>query len=132
MADEVEVEEQEGPKTIELWNFCNGAAAVYFQELLAKVMANIQDEQTPALATRSFTLKFEFKAKEDRTQVFTKVLPSLSVPSIMPESSQMFIGKDSNDVLIAVPEDPRQMKIFAASKPAPVKAPITFGVPAAK
>lgn len=117
-------EEMEAPITINIGNICHGKVPDAFDSELRKLLANIYDLETPAETTRRMILTFDIKPKEDRVQLMT----SFEIKSVLaPQDkkfSLMFVGRDKENTLYALNEDPRQMNIFAPLKPQEVRAPL--------
>jgi hypothetical protein len=117
-------EEFEAPITINIGNICHGKVLDAFEMEMRKVLANIYDLDTPAIATRSIILRFDIKPKDDRVELLT----SFDIKSVLaPQDkkfSHMFVGRDKENNLYALNEDPRQMNIFTPARPVEVRAPL--------
>lgn len=118
--------EEDAPLTINIGNICEGAALEAFDASLAKIIANIMDQNTEAKAKREMRLVISFHPKDDRTQINCQFDCSEKLAGMIPATSKLFIGKDAEGGLHALTEDPRQMHIFTPPKPKEVPAPIEF------
>lgn len=135
MADEPhqpEHEKFEAPIEINFGNVCEGAMIEAFEIELKKVLANIADIATPALAKRTINLKVEFAPKEDRVQIMTAFSCNSKLAQLVPSVSRVFMAKDDQGNLYALKEDPRQMHIFSPPKIKEAPQPIQFRPAAGK
>ena len=116
--------DQEGPEqaTINIGNISDGEAMNAFDLYLHKVMENIADLSTIATATRSITLRFDFKPESDRCTVHVEMHCSTKTAPIEKHVSKMFMGRTQEGALVALDEDPRQLTFWTA--PAPKETPV--------
>lgn len=103
-----------------------GAMMEGFGIELQKALANIQDINTPATATRSVTLKLILKPHSDRVVVETEFKCSSQLADIETHKSKLYLGNTDAGSPIAFDADPRQMVMFTAPKPKEVPQPIAF------
>jgi hypothetical protein len=96
---------------VSLSNLCGGAIEEVFQREFASVLANIADVNTNAEAKRKITLEFTIKPFEDRSggQV-TFACKSKTVPVEEVKGTVFFQRRGL--VMIAVPHDPKQQRLF--------------------
>lgn len=116
----------EAPITINIGNICDGAAVDAFEMKLRECLENICDLNTPATAPRIVTLKVKLKPREDRVQIDAEFTCSTSMPSFVPKTSRLFIGKDEEGNLYGLSEDPRQLTFFTPPKPREAPPVVTF------
>ena len=104
----------------------DGAMTEGFGIELQKALANIQDINTPATATRTVELKLILKPHSDRTVVETEFKCSCKLAPIETHKSKLFVGVTEGGAPIAFNADPRQMVLFTPAKPKEVPRPIEF------
>ena len=116
--------DQEGPEqaTINIGNINDGEALNVFDLELRRVMQNIEDLSTVATATRSITLRFDFKPESDRCTIHTELHCGSKLAPIEKHVSKIFLGRTQEGALIALDEDPRQLTFWTA--PAPKEVPV--------
>jgi hypothetical protein len=116
--------DEEGPEqaTINIGNISDGEAMNAFDLYLHKIMENIADLSTIATATRSITLRFDFKPESDRCTVHVEMHCSTKTAPIEKHVSKMFMGRTQEGALVALDEDPRQLTFWTA--PAPKEVPV--------
>jgi hypothetical protein len=119
-------DEQHEPIPINIGNICDGALVEAFEVELAKVIANVMDQNTEAKKRRSITMTVDFHPKDDRTQINVEFTISTKTAGLIPSTSRIFIARDGEGGLHAIDEDPRQMHIFTPAKPVEAPAPIIF------
>jgi hypothetical protein len=102
--------------TINIGNINEGAAIDAFDLELRKVLENIADLSTVATATRSITLKIDFKPESDRCKVHTEFSISTKVAGIEKHVSKLFVAKTDEGALVALDADPRQMPLWESPK----------------
>ena len=117
---------QAGPQvdgvTINIGNINEGAAIDAFDLELRKVLENIADLSTVATATRSITLKVDFKPESDRCKVHTEFSISAKLAGIEKHVSKIFVAKTDEGALVALDADPRQMPLWTT--PAKAQPPV--------
>ncbi|MDR3741625.1 MAG: hypothetical protein P4L40_21610 [Terracidiphilus sp.] len=102
--------------TINIGNINEGAAIDAFDLELRKVLENIADLSTVATATRSITLKINFKPESDRCKVHTEFSISTKLAGIEKHVSKLFVAKTDEGALVALDADPRQMPLWESLK----------------
>lgn len=100
------------PVTINIGNISDGAMVEAFEVELARVLENIMDPNTPAMAKREINLRLILKPKDDRIQINTQFTVQTKLASLMPATSRMFVAKDKDGGLHALTDDPRQLSFF--------------------
>jgi hypothetical protein len=114
--------------TINIGNINEGAAIDAFDLELRKVLENIADLSTVATATRSITLRVDFKPESDRCKVHTEFTIATKLAGIEKNISKIFVAKTDEGALVALDADPRQMPLW--SLPAKAQPPvIQFATP---
>lgn len=101
---------------INIGNINDGAVFDMFEREMARVWDNICDLSTPATATRSLTIKVEFKPHSDRCVIETEVASGCKLATIEKHKSKVFLGQTEDKALIAFASDPRQMPLWSTSK----------------
>lgn len=102
--------------TINIGNINEGAAIDAFDLELRKVLENIADLSTVATATRSITIRIDFKPESDRCKVHTELSVKTSLAAIEKHSSKLFVAKTEDNALVALDADPRQMPLWESPK----------------
>lgn len=106
--------EQE-PEDVSLSNLCGGAIEEVFQKEFAAVLANIADVNTNAEAKRKITLEFTIKPFEDRSGAHVSfACKSKTVPTEEVKGT-VFLQRRGL-VMVAIPHDPKQLRIFPDGK----------------
>jgi hypothetical protein len=126
MAKDMDDQGIEAPITINIGNICDGAAVDAFEKKLAECLANICDLNTPATASRTVVLKVKLKPREDRVQINAEFTCSTTLPSFVPKTSRLFVGRDDEGNLYGLTEDPRQIKLFQPPKPRELPPVVSF------
>ncbi|MCR5725413.1 MAG: hypothetical protein K6G80_10045 [Treponema sp.] len=93
---------------VDLSNLSGGAANDYFADAMKKVLANIEDINTPAKAVRGITLTLKIKPSEDRLTAETEINVSTKLAAVKPHSKSMFFSRDENGELGAFEENVKQ------------------------
>jgi hypothetical protein len=122
------VEEQQEAQAISISNVCEGAMVKAFENSLRKCLANIMDPNTEATRKREIKLVLSLHPKEDRVQINCEFDCTEKLASMIPATSRIYVGKDSEGTLYALTEDPRQMNIFTPPAPRKLPEPIQFAV----
>jgi hypothetical protein len=112
----MEQDPQLEPASINIGNINEGAAIDAFDLELRKVLENIADLSTVATATRSITLKVDFKPESDRCKVHTEFSISAKLAGIEKHVSKIYVAKSDDGALVALDADPRQMPLWATPK----------------
>jgi len=102
--------------TVNIGNINEGAAVDAFDLELRKILENIADLSTVATATRSITLRVDFKPESDRCKVHTEFVVSTKLAGIEKHKSQIYVGRSTEGALIAFDADPRQMPLWEAPR----------------
>jgi hypothetical protein len=76
-----------------LETIAEGVAPELFAHELAKIAANICDENTPADTERSITLKFTFTPDDAREECKVKVEATSKLAGVKPFSKTVWVGK---------------------------------------
>lgn len=98
---------------VSLSNLCGGAVEEVFQREWAAVLANIADVNTNPEAKRKLTLEFTVKPFEDRSGAqVTFACKSKTVP-VEEVKGTVFLQRRGL-VMVAVPHDPQQIRMFDA------------------
>lgn len=108
--------------TINIGNINEGAAIDAFDFELRKVLENIADLSTVATATRTITLKVDFKPESDRCKVHTEFSIVSKLAGIEKHMSKIYVAKTDQGALVALDADPRQMPLW--STPAKAQPPV--------
>lgn len=96
---------------VSLSNLCGGAIEEVFQKEFASVLANIADVNTDPEAKRKITLEFTVSPFEDRSGAqVTFSCKSKTVP-VQAVKGTVFLQRKGL-VMIAVPHDPQQIRLF--------------------
>ena len=96
---------------VSLSNLCGGAIEEVFQKEFASVLANIADVNTSAEAKRKITLEFTIHPFEDRSGAqVTFACKSRTVPT-QEVKGTVFLQRRGL-VMVAVPHDPKQIRMF--------------------
>ena len=103
---------------INIGNINEGATIDAFDLELRKVLENIADLSTVATATRTITLKVEFKPESDRCKVHTEFQIKTSLAPIEKHVSKIFVAKTDEGALVALDADPRQMPLWESPRKA--------------
>jgi hypothetical protein len=99
------------PENVSLGNLCGGAIEEVFQKEWASVLANIADVNTKAEAKRKISLEFTIKPFEDRSGAqVTFTCKSRTVPTEEVKGT-VFLQRRGL-VMVAVPHDPQQTRLF--------------------
>ena len=107
-------------ETVTLSNLCGGAVEEVFQREWAQVLANIGDVNTNPEAKRKLTLEFTVKPFEDRSGAqVTFACKSKTVP-VEEVKGTIFLQRQGL-AMVAVPHDPKQIRLFEPQKPPEVK-----------
>lgn len=103
-------------ETVSLSNICGGAIEEVFQKEFATVLANIGDVNTDPEAKRKITLELTVKPFKDRSgALVTFACKSKTVPVEAVEGT-VFLRRQGM-VLVAVPHDPQQIRMFDPKPP---------------
>ena len=95
-------------QVVTLTTLSGGAANDYFDDAMKKVLANIEDINTPAKAVRSIILTLKIKPSEDRLTAETEINVSTKLADVKPHSKSMFFSRDKNGDLRAFEENIKQ------------------------
>jgi hypothetical protein len=111
---------------INIGNINDGAIFEMFEREMQKVWENICDLATPATATRSLTIRVDFKPHSDRCVIETEVASGVKLATVEKHKSKVFLGKTEENSLIAFASDPRQLPLWHAPKPMEETPVISF------
>jgi hypothetical protein len=101
----------EEKEQVSLTNLCGGAVDEVFQREFAAVLANIADVNTNPEAKRKITLEFTIAPFEDRSGAqVTFACKSKTIP-VEAVKGTVFLQRKGL-VMIAVPHDPKQIRMF--------------------
>lgn len=101
----------EEKEQVTLSNLCAGAVEEVFQKTFAEVLANIADVNTDPEDERKVILEFKVKPFEDRSGAqVTFHCKSKTVP-VQAVKGMVFLQRKGL-VLVAVPHDPQQIRMF--------------------
>jgi hypothetical protein len=109
-------EPQQDVATINLGNINEGVALEAFQKGLEEVLANILDLTTVATATRSVTLRIEFKPESDRCKIHTEFAVKTQLAGMEKHVGKFFIARTTEGGLVGVDRDPRQLPLWESPK----------------
>ena len=102
---------------VSLSNLCGGAIEEVFQREFAAVLANIADVNTDPEAKRKISLEFTISPFEDRSGAqVTFACKSKTVP-VKAVKGSVFLQRRGL-VMVAVPHDPKQSRLFDAKSAA--------------
>ena len=93
-------------KRISLQNIQNGAIAELFGEVLRKVLANIEDENTVPNAERAITIKIAIKPDKTRRTGEIKVQASSTLAKVRPTESFVFFDRNDEGEFVALEDEP--------------------------
>lgn len=118
----------EAPITINIGNLCKGKIIDAFDIELGKIIANIQDIDTPAQAMRTLNLKVTFKPDGTRNKIDSEFTCESKLAQPHPQTDVFYVGKDKDSgLLYGLMYDPRQSSIvFEAPKPKEAPKPLEF------
>ncbi len=102
--------------SVNIGNINEGAAIDAFDLELRKVLENIADLSTVATATRTITLKVDFKPESDRCKVHTEFTIKTTLAGIEKHVSKIFVARTDEGALVALDADPRQMPLWESPK----------------
>jgi hypothetical protein len=109
----------DGPKTLKLDTICEGAAVELFENALGAVLANIDDVNADAKATRKIVLTVSMKpSDEDRRSAVMMVTCSTKLAGIKPVGNVVAIGRHEGK--LAAVEALSQTELF----PKPAGRPV--------
>lgn len=92
-----------------------GALAELFGAELDRILANIADPNTDAVAKRQITIVASFKPNKDRDIADVELKCNSKLAGIMTVSTRLFMGKQRGK-LVAVESDPKQSGLFDQEK----------------
>jgi hypothetical protein len=94
-----------------LETFRGGAVNELFQKLLVEVLANIDDPECPAEATRQITIAAKIKPSETRQSGTVHITGHANLAKAKGVVATIFMGRDQEGNYLATEYDPRQMTI---------------------
>lgn len=103
-------------KHVSLENLGEGAAAELFNLELARVLENIQDENTKPTTIRTVTLTLKIKPEEDRSFGQVAISAASKLAPINPHPSMFYFGRKANGKAVATEHNPRQAGLFASKE----------------
>jgi hypothetical protein len=116
----------EGPRTLKLDSICEGAAGELFENALEAVLANIDDANADAKATRRIVLTISFKpSDEDRRSALTAVSCVTKLAGVKPVGTVVAIGRHEGK--LAAVEMAPQEELFPKPTGRPVAVNDTPG-----
>lgn len=107
----------DGPVDLNIGNICGGAVPELFQHEVQKMLKNVSDVNTDPEYKRSITFKFTFKPAPDRKSAVVKLECTAKHAGVNSVAGSVFMSSAHGEVR-AYTEDPRQMNLFVAGKPA--------------
>lgn len=99
------------PNAISFDTIAGGAAAEKFQGELSKVLANIDDPNTPATKKRTITVKITFTPNKDRSEAVLLVDSNCTLVASEQCDTHVFLGRHKGN-LIAIEHNPNQLGLF--------------------
>ena len=99
-------------KHVSLETLGEGAAAELFNLELAKVLDNIQDENTKPTTIRTVTLTLKIKPEEDRSFAQAAISAVAKLAPVNPHPSIFYFGRKPNGKQVATEHNPRQAGLF--------------------
>lgn len=108
----------EDKQSVNLGNICGGAVEEVFQRELESVLTNIADINTNAEQKRKITLEFTLKPFEDRSGAQVEFACKSKTAAVSTVKGTMFLQRHGL-VMVAVPHDPKQQRLFSADDTAP-------------
>lgn len=106
-------------KEVTIENIADGVAPELFGHELAKVAANICDQNTKAKAKRQIVLTFTFEPDEEREETRVTVECKSKLATIKPYSKTAFIGKRNGKPTVYA-QDERQTDMFDEEQATPI------------
>jgi len=103
---------------LNLGSIARGAALELFEKCLNQVVQNIADTDTPAESGRAITITFKFKPEGDRRTIHVTTSAKTTLAGANDHASKVFLGKDTDNHVLAFDQDPRQDVLFEAPKQA--------------
>lgn len=103
-------------ETLNILNVCNGGVPEVFERELAGVLKNIADANTDPEAKRKISLEFIISPFKDRSGAQIEFRCASKVPGVDTVKGQVFF-KRAGAELIALPHDPRQIRMFQQPGP---------------
>lgn len=101
---------------VSLTNICGGAIEEVFQREFASILANIADVNTNPEGKRKITLEFTITPFEDRSGgTVTFACKSKMIPVEEVKGTVFFQRRGL--VMVAVPHDPKQQRLFEKEGP---------------
>lgn len=82
---------------VSLNNIAQGAVGELFEREMGKVLENIADASTPAVAPREITIKIKMVPKEDRTTMDVAISVSTKVAPSKPADTTLYLGLEERD-----------------------------------
>lgn len=98
-------------KTVTAETLGMGAALERINDGFQEVLANIQDPNTAAEATREIILKIKIKPKKDRSSCEYQIHMNTKLSGAKPVAGILFVGKQKGR-LTAFESDPDQVGLF--------------------
>jgi len=96
---------------VTLSNLCSGAVEEVFQREWSEVLQNISDVNTAADAKRKITLEFTIEPFEDRSGAQVTFACKSKVVPVNAVKGTVFLQR-SGASIVAVPHDPKQIRLF--------------------
>ena len=88
-----------------------GYVPAAFQEELNRVMKDIDDPNSPAMAKRMISIEVVFAPDESRQEVAVGVRVKSKISGLRPKTGLIFLTRKGED-LMAVQNDPKQTELF--------------------
>ena len=104
------------PNQVTLEKLAAGAAGELFELEMTRVVRNIADLNTSAIAARKITIEVEIKPEDSREKAAITVRCNSKLAPTRPATSLIFIGKVGNTP-VAVEHNPRQQDLFPNGAP---------------
>lgn len=97
---------------VNLGSIARGALMELFELEIAKIAANIADNNTKATKERRLTLELCFKPDPDRKAIDVTTRASLKLAGIADHASRVYLGRDTDNRPLLFDVDPRQEVLF--------------------
>lgn len=105
-------------RTVTLETLGGGALGELFEHELARVLLNVEDENTDAITPRTITIKVTLVPSPSRDAALCRMEVTSKLAGVVPASTVLYLSREEKDgPLLALASDSRQLDIpFAHAK----------------